>query len=1282
MNSNDVTRNSGEFTCHHNDKKFYKSVTLSNNLNAVLISSNSKEDNTASIALSIQAGSFDDPKHYEGLSHLLSNLIIREANFLEQIENEEIIESEEEEIIEEKVIEKPSRSKRTKTRKVNQTKKVVKMTKKILEEPPKERQTSSLMYQLSMIKGTIKLITEFEYTTFQLDLPTENLDAILKDFALRFKQQPTFSNYLIRETLKPLKHDYFQKIKENSMMKLKILLCNLVGDDKLKNYPSNPFLDVQTDDELNKLRDQLLDFLQTKYKPNRMKLILKSNLSISEMESMLNRSFGDLETGDEVDEVVKSKPLLNKAFVGKENQNMFYIRPYNKKPEIEDYLPIRQNLMVNLDIFEEHNLNEQLEETLVDKNGLDMIISDKISYDNNHLIFNYTSQRQIQSRSDDEQTSDQLYFTFNIPHDKNHYLIMPMHFISSLITKDGPNTLINYLRKREFATQIKAGNLPDCNFANNSLWNLFFVKIHLTKKGLPMSNEIIRFTNAYLNMLTKLDNLKSLFEEYCKLTLFEYNFKEIRSQSYNDLFVTVKKMHLYPIKHILVANRIPLHKSLGNNLKVIQNLMKYIKIEASVIAILTDESSFDAVDSICETFKGIDLKKEPVDKTAFKNSDLFKVDDFPSSNPFLKNSFKINLEAKVFSIPELLMTNKDKSASLWYKKESKELLSLTSVNLLISNTKFKNNAKMAAVCDLILVISEMQMNELFFQIREAGFLYRVEFNRFGMCISATGSDEIINVFKQILSKLKNVVTGDMLSKAKLIASKNYENALYSKFKVYLDLQNYLLFNNHHTIQDRKSEIKNIELKDLNQIMQMMFGKSRRDYFIEGNYMMKDAKLFFNETEKMFEYCSDDQIVDCGKMTTTKNQTYFVSKDGSIDLSTTSSIDEECLNELFPRRATEYYCVSKLSIDWPDSIMKEDERKKMDTTSEYDISVYDITPDSSYKFKMQSDDRRCVESTSVKNVPNRNLFMMSNNCLTFNASRIERSIKNKSSLLKSVCTDITNVNYRSSPMNHTNNESHNFSSIINEDTQIVGNLYFTNYTDDVLHGLLLRILVGLIKQNMNGFFTNEQNLRDGFFNAGSSCRNKSTPEITFQDPVLIDGQIECAEFELTDSKGFIFIVFDNYLLLNAKSIDSLVEAFLSNYMFIQCESLKEEEFDEIIKKLNKDLCKKPSWSEDVIRNWNEILIGKRRFDLINQQKYALKTKINLNFFKRWSCGILGKVSKYSKLSIQLLKDEKDEKLSNFSEIKKLHIEKQELPKPLMSFIKVHSIDDLVKFKQSC
>lgn len=231
-----------------------------------------------------------------------------------------------------------------------------------------------------------------------------------------------------------------------------------------------------------------------------------------------------------------------------------------------------------------------------------------------------------------------------------------------------------------------------------------------------MINEIIKCLNAYLHMLNKLENLESLFKEYSKLMLFDYNFKESRSKSSHDLFITVKKMHQYPIKDIFVANRIPLHWTLDRNIKLIKNLFKYLKLENSIVSVLADEQGFSCVNANVEIYKGIDLKKITIDKLLFKTVDLFKVSEFPKTNHFLKNNPQINIERKVYITPEL--TNQTPAAQLWYKKECAELLSLTSVYLLISNPDFKSNAKMAAICDLILVISEMQMQELFFQIRE------------------------------------------------------------------------------------------------------------------------------------------------------------------------------------------------------------------------------------------------------------------------------------------------------------------------------------------------------------------------------------------------------------------------------------------------------------------------------------------------------------------------------------------------------------------------------------
>ena len=770
-------------------------------------------------------------------------------------------------------------------------------------------------------------------------------------------------------------------------------------------------------------------------------------------------------------------------------------------------------------------------------------------------------------------------------------------------------------------------------------------------------NDIIKCLNAYLSMLIKLDNLESLFKEYLKLMLFDYNFKEVRSKSAHDLFVTVKKMHFYPIKFIFVANRIPLRQSLDSNLKVVKNLMKHIRLSNSIISVLTDESNFNSIKVNFETYKGIDIKKIKLDKYLFKTVDLFKVDEFPKTNLFLKNNPKINVERKIYTEPERIISNS--SAQLSYKKESSELHSLTSVNLLISNDQFKKNAKQASVCDLILVISEIEMQELFFQIREAGFLYKVEFNRFGFNIVATGSDEVVNVFKQILTNFKNVATDEKLKKAKKIAIKNYENALANKFLVYLDIQNCLLFQNNYTIQQRMAELDKVTLSDLNKMMNMIFNKSRREYLIQGNYTVKDSAKFFNVIEKMFDYKIDFTIENTLEDLITKiskkeqnemdiqstptritiNQTYNVNNTNKVDettideSSTESEEDDESTsqssgtnqkeedsnlnsntnkNELFPKESIEYYCLAKLGNDSPEPVFSENSNK---AANEYDLSIIN-TPNASFAIRAKGENKRYIESTSLKNPSNRKLFLDTKNHLSYNASKIERTTSNcsggtrtksSSSALKSICTDITNTNYNLSPLN-ISNESDNYSNLITQDSQIVCNLYFTYYSDEVQHSILLRLLVELIKQHMNGFFTNELNLRDNFFSA-DKFKNKSTPEITFQDQVVIDGQIECVEFELANSKGFIFIVFDNYHMINTKSIDSLAESFLSGYMFSLVDELEDCKFNQLIKQLNEELIKKLNWAQDVTRNWHEIVIGKRRFELREQQKSALKNKVN-------------------------------------------------------------------------
>ena len=836
---------------------------------------------------------------------------------------------------------------------------------------------------------------------------------------------------------------------------------------------------------------------------------------------------------------------------------------------------------------------------------------------------------------------------------------MPLHFISSLICKDGPGTLVSYLRKHDLISKMQAGNLNDCNFANNSLWNLFFIKINLTKRGIGRLNEIIQCLNAYLAMLNKLDKkLCSLYAEHSKLTYFDYNFKEVRTKSTHDLFVTAKKMHLYPTKEILVANRVPLFHKLDKNLKVVRGLLKYMKLETCVIAVLTDESSFNSIDLNFETYKGIDVKKLPVENQLFQVVDLFSVDEFPETNRFLRDSGnhnQVKLESKVYYVPEQINQNERKQ--LWYKKESTELLSLTNVNLLISNDELKRNAKYACICDLLLVISEFQMQELFFEIREAGFLYRVDFSRFGLNIMAIGSDEVINVFKQILENFKSVATDDKLRKAKQMAMKSYEQAMKNKFLVYLDLQNCLLFRSHYSIQERMAELEKVTLKDLKQIMHLIFNESKRVYLVQGNYTLSDAKRFFTRIEAMFEYALDSPIttashqkagqsaldgtdftistdksdeswtadeadrtnltMDVGATRRSVNQTYNVKQSavkqsqGSQPVNGQAAFGKPKRNEIFPIKSIECYCLVKLVDDSPALIPNE----KM--ANGYDLSMTCNTPDSSFNHhQVRPDNQRHIESTSLKPAHNRRLFMDTNNYPSFNASRIgragittniSRSRNRSSSVLSSICTDVTNTNYNLSPLNNSN-DSADYSGLVGKDSQIIGNLYFTHYHDDVLHSVLLRLLVELIKQHMNSFFTNENNVRDRFF-AVEEFKNSGTPEVTFQDQVVIDGQIECVEFELTgDSKGFLFIVFDNYLLINSKRIDSLAESFL-RYMFGIVSELKQDALAGLTKQLADDLAQKPSWAQDMNRNWNEIVLGKQRFELREKQRAALRKDVS-------------------------------------------------------------------------
>ena len=217
-----------------NDKKEYRSITLSNKLTVLLISD--PETDKASAALDVNVGSSDDPLEFEGLAHFLEHML-----FLG--------------------------------------------TKKYPN--PDEYQK-----YISDHGGSHNAFTSLDHTNYFFDINANNLEAALDRFSEQFTA-PLFNEAYVEREVNAVHSEYSSKIKDDGRRFFSAIKAILS-----KNHPYNKFsvgnLDTLKDRSEISLRDAVVRFYTTHYSANEMKLVILGKEPIPILAQWAKEKFSNI----------------------------------------------------------------------------------------------------------------------------------------------------------------------------------------------------------------------------------------------------------------------------------------------------------------------------------------------------------------------------------------------------------------------------------------------------------------------------------------------------------------------------------------------------------------------------------------------------------------------------------------------------------------------------------------------------------------------------------------------------------------------------------------------------------------------------------------------------------------------------------------------------------------------------------------------------------------------------------------------------------------------------
>ena len=214
-----------------NDNRKYKSITLPNKLEVLLISDANTDK--AAAALDVKVGSGSDPKGYEGLAHFLEHMLFLGT----------------------------------------------------------EKYPEAGSYQAFINKqgGSHNAYTSFDNTNYFFDVNADSLEPSLDRFAQQFIA-PTFTSEYVDREKNAVHSEYSAKLKDDSRRYFSAFKATINPENSYHNFSVGD-LTTLSDREDKMTRDVLIDFYTQYYSSNQMKLVVLGRESISQLEVWVTDKF-------------------------------------------------------------------------------------------------------------------------------------------------------------------------------------------------------------------------------------------------------------------------------------------------------------------------------------------------------------------------------------------------------------------------------------------------------------------------------------------------------------------------------------------------------------------------------------------------------------------------------------------------------------------------------------------------------------------------------------------------------------------------------------------------------------------------------------------------------------------------------------------------------------------------------------------------------------------------------------------------------------------------------
>ncbi|CAB4061195.1 NRD1 [Lepeophtheirus salmonis] len=212
--------------------------------------------------------------------------------------------------------------------------------------------------------------------------------------------------------------------------------------------------------------------------------------------------------------------------------------------------------------------------------------------------------------------------------------VKPIRWLSWIIGHEGKGSLIAYLREKNLALDLFAGN-SGYGFSMNSTCSLFSIGIELTESGFNNYEHVIKIVYSYLSMLKEYGPVEHIFDEIQKIEQLDFDLGK-ECSPIDNVQTICQNMQFLPPKRYLDGDKLMFEF----DKTLIKECLDHLFDTSNVNIMLSGKE-----------FSNLVNKVEPWFKTKYFAEEITssRLDQWKSLNPSLSSFFSFTGRKQIYS---------------------------------------------------------------------------------------------------------------------------------------------------------------------------------------------------------------------------------------------------------------------------------------------------------------------------------------------------------------------------------------------------------------------------------------------------------------------------------------------------------------------------------------------------------------------------------------------------------------------------------------------------------